>query len=194
MKFIRSILLILMLFLSIPTFASPAKHTFETGYDFGFGLGHEIESPYDLLLVLGKDGKIGDNKFKTVGDLEFVAGPNCYLCDKVWHYDTPFTFTLDGVTHDVDLNYTWSSNKVTDTLTFAPIKSQVYVIDGKSWTVDFTLDKYTLASSGGIVKTKLNAEIIPVSAVPEPNTYAMMLTGVCLMGFVGRRKNSGKIR
>jgi hypothetical protein len=42
---------------------------------------------------------------------------------------------------------------------------------------------------GGLSKNTLAVNIELTSAVPEPETYAMMLAGLGLLGWVGRRRN-----
>ncbi|WP_344762445.1 FxDxF family PEP-CTERM protein [Actimicrobium antarcticum] len=45
-------------------------------------------------------------------------------------------------------------------------------------------------SYGGQITVRSSGEYIPIPAVPEPETYAMMLAGLCLLGFAARRKES----
>jgi len=44
------------------------------------------------------------------------------------------------------------------------------------------------------IHTKLYSGILPVSAVPEPETYAMLLGGLGLMGFIARRRKQAAAR
>ena len=72
--------------------------------------------------------------------------------------------------------------------------------DNMSWIIDFTGTDLTFASphlkvlfSGGDVGNGhgdlLSQNITP--AIPEPETYAMMLAGLGLLGFVARRRRQG---
>lgn len=45
---------------------------------------------------------------------------------------------------------------------------------------------HTLANPGGAVR----GQLIQVTAVPEPSTYAMLLAGIAALGFVARRRQS----
>ena len=45
---------------------------------------------------------------------------------------------------------------------------------------------HTTANSGGAVR----GQLIEVSVVPEPSTYAMLLAGIAALGFVARRRQS----
>ncbi|TXT22552.1 MAG: hypothetical protein FD134_2457, partial [Gallionellaceae bacterium] len=41
-----------------------------------------------------------------------------------------------------------------------------------------------------VVRLSVASNIAPPPAVPEPETYAMLLAGLGLLGFVGRRKKT----
>ena len=49
---------------------------------------------------------------------------------------------------------------------------------------------YTLAFGTGLGSLKVDDVQISVTAVPEPETYAMMLAGLGLMGTIARRRKN----
>ena len=91
------------------------------------------------------------------------------------------------MTRQLDLPYSWSSSGPNDILAFgtpAPVLFDFGALGLVTIAVE-TLD--VLASQGGIVHTQLNA-MASVSAVPEPSSYAMMLAGIGIIGFVAKRR------
>jgi hypothetical protein len=82
---------------------------------------------------------------------------------------------------------------------FLASPSFVALTDNMSWTIDFTGTGLTFAAphlkvlfAGGDVGNghgSLLSQTIP--AIPEPETYAMMLAGLGLLGFVARRRRHG---
>ena len=96
-----------------------------------------------------------------------------------------------GFTNDYDDSY--GGNNQTYTLTG--------LLNGKSVTTTFSP---TSNSSGGFVAFLGNdisgneydadvaTQVASISAVPEPETYAMLLAGLGLMGFMTRRKSGKK--
>ena len=79
---------------------------------------------------------------------------------------------------------------------FTANPSPIALTDNMSWTIDFTGTGLTFAAphlkvlfSGGDVGDghgSLLSKTVP--AIPEPETYAMMLVGFSLLGFVARRR------
>ena len=78
--------------------------------------------------------------------------------------------------------------------------SAAKVGDGGAWSISnpfgnnrvlglsFTAIRGVCGTAGGNCNNQSDFTLISVSAVPEPETYAMMLSGLCLMGFSARRK------
>lgn len=57
-------------------------------------------------------------------------------------------------------------------------------------SLSFTAVQGVCGSAGGACTNQSDYTLISVSAVPEPETYAMFLAGLGLMGFVARRRKS----
>lgn len=67
----------------------------------------------------------------------------------------------------------------------------VFEFDGVTLTsAGVELKANYVDSYGNKVGSLISAPITPVSAVPEPQTYAMMLAGLCLIGFIVYRRKS----
>ncbi|OIQ91466.1 PEP-CTERM motif protein [mine drainage metagenome] len=65
----------------------------------------------------------------------------------------------------------------------------VFEFDGVTLTsAGVELKANYVDSYGNKVGSLISAPITPVSAVPEPQTYAMMLAGLCLIGFILYRR------
>ena len=54
-----------------------------------------------------------------------------------------------------------------------------------SMTMGFTFDLV----NGGSLVSRGQAEIKPLAAIPEPETYALMLAGLAVVGLVSRRRS-----
>lgn len=71
------------------------------------------------------------------------------------------------------------------------------IMDGSSWLLSFaggaTPGNYTLNIAGYKLNPSLSASYagnISISPVPEPETYAMLLAGISMIGFSIRRRKS----
>ena len=77
----------------------------------------------------------------------------------------------------------------------------VTLTDSMSWVIDFTGTGLTFASPHlkvnfyeTLTQTSATGDLLSLNiptAVPEPETYAMLLAGLGLMGFVARRRRKG---
>jgi len=89
------------------------------------------------------------------------------------------TFTqfdvVDAITHAV----------VIDGTVFSGSKASFGLVDGSTLS-----STYALHIVGTSVGAAIYSGTLSVSAVPEPETYGMMLAGLGLMGFVARRRKS----
>ena len=95
------------------------------------------------------------------------------------------TVSYDAVTHEL---------KMTGTL-HDHIHGATYLV-GDSATVDLAArfgSRMYLGFTGGTGVSYADQRItsLAVSAVPEPETYAMLLAGLGMMGFVARRRSAG---
>ena len=97
------------------------------------------------------------------------------------------------VTTNFGFNY---DNVLFPTLTLNPVMNTNGVLfdtasSGKRWNLwGNALGDYELYSyAGGTLNTAIDVHgNLSIAAVPEPETYAMMLAGLGLMGFIARRK------
>jgi len=124
----------------------------------------EIGEIYDLSWY---DANFGYKRRGYLGENQFIA----YLSDGV---SDEFTFT--GTMKSVGEG--WSLQ----TFSFIPTKTQ--------YTLTFKLANSTKSylSIDGISIDFSNID--PVAPVPEPETYAMMLAGLAMLGFLTRRRKS----
>lgn len=97
-----------------------------------------------------------------------------------------------------------SSGDPTGSACFSAGTAPVKLSDNMSWIIDFKdtaglnfskpflkVDFYQTSGQTGATGSLLGQQLQPVSAVPEPDTYAMVLAGLALVGFIAsRRKNN----
>lgn len=153
-------------------------------------LGADFPSPYDIFVYTSLPGAIADASTTTsadVGLLSFVVGVNCITCAQTPTYTTPIDFTVNGITKQIDLTYSWSSTGPVDTLSFLTPSALSFDLGGGSM-LNVAFDKLASLSGGvGIFSEKLTASFT-VTPVPEPSTYAMMFAGLGAIGLFVRRQ------
>ena len=114
---------------------------------------------------------------------------------------TPFTYT--GGSFVLRMTFTAPPGTAPATLTYtAALNGIVSAVDGGGVFLDFDNSPKHLTFTGGSFDVVVNdvsmtaGNVVPltgqivsvVTGVPEPETYAMMLAGLGLMGFVVRRR------
>lgn len=173
--------------------ATPAAAiTIVTGSYAATGLGAEFATPYDNFNVDGTTLSLAPPVAPvevTLGDLWFEVGPNCWSCTLTPSFDALIDVTVDGLTQQLDLLYSWNSSGPNDILSFAtPAPLMFDFGSGGLVTVAFE-DLTSLTSGGGMVHGNFNA-IVSVSPVPEPTNVAMMFAGLGVIAFVARRRRA----
>jgi hypothetical protein len=172
--------------------ATTAAHavTLETGSYSNSGIGAEFATPYDNFVVTGGTATVAVSSAPVVvslGTFSFEVGWNCNTCLLTPSFDALIDLTVDGITKQIDLPYSWYSSGPTDFLAFATPAPVMFDFGGFG-SVTVAVDSLgTLASSGSTVVGNVNATVT-TTPVPEPATYAMMLAGFGAIGFVAKRR------
>jgi hypothetical protein len=166
--------------------------TIETGSYANSGLGAEFVTPYDNFVIDGATVVIALTPSPveiSLGEYSFEVGPNCYSCTLTPSYDAMLDITVDGMTRQLDLPYSWSSSGPNDLLAFAT-PAPVLFDFGALGVVTIAVETLAAMSSpGGMVYGQLNATA-SVTAVPEPSSYALMLAGLGIVGFIAKRRRA----
>ncbi|HEV7575022.1 MAG TPA: PEPxxWA-CTERM sorting domain-containing protein [Caldimonas sp.] len=170
--------------------AAPAYAvTIETGSYSNSGIGAEFASAFDNFVITGDTITIGAATTPVVvslGGYSFEVGPNCWGCTLTPSFDALIDVTVDGLTRQIDLPYSWYSSGPSDFLSFATPAPVLF--DFGSLLVTIAIDSIgTLSSSGTTVYGNVNATV-SVTPVPEPASYALMLAGFGIIAFVARRR------
>jgi hypothetical protein len=117
-----------------------------------------------------------------------------------------FSFYLNGLVNGLGTTFDYSPSVILDLSGPGGVllATTVYGIDNRTWTA-FDFD-FSVATSGiySLTFTAPSTPVLPVgqnynfialdhveliaSPVPEPETYAMMLAGLCLLGVMARRR------
>ena len=152
------------------------------------GIGAEFATPYDTFRFTGSTVTVAASPaVVTLGSYSFEVGPNCYSCTLTPSYDAMIDLTIDGVTQQFDLPYAWYSSGPNDFLTFSTPKP-VSLDLGSLGPVTIAIDAPpTLSSAGGTLYGTMTATVT-TTPVPEPATFALLLSGFGAIGFIARRR------
>jgi len=164
--------------------------TLETGSYSTSGIGAEFATPYDNFVVTGGTVTVAASSAPVVvslGTFSFEVGWNCNTCLLTPSFDALIDLTVDGVTKQIDLPYSWYSSGPTDFLAFATPAPVMFDFGGFGSVTVAVESLGTLASSGSTVVGSVNATVT-TTPVPEPAAVAMMIAGFGAIAFVAKRR------
>lgn len=154
------------------------------------GIGAEFASAYDNFSVVGASLTVAASPAPTavtLGTYSFDVGPNCWSCTLTPSFDAMIDLTVDGLTQQFDLPYAWYSSGPSDFLTFSTPAPVVFDL-GSLGLVTIAFDAPpTLSSPIGTVYGDLRGSVT-TTPVPEPGTYALLTSGLGVIGFLARRR------
>jgi hypothetical protein len=175
----KKILLVAAL-LAMPMFANAG--TFTTGNATAVGIGDQIGSQYDQLILTGNTNSfVASPSPIDIGTLEFVVGGNYYGTEGTPVFDSlPFSFTLDGVQRSVSLAYSWTSPAPgsVDYISFLAPASLTF----GNYLVTF-LQPGTLSSGNARVFETLQAVIVDAPNVDEASGSFMIALGMFMLAY-----------
>jgi hypothetical protein len=175
---------------TVAAVADASAVTITTGSYANSGMGAEFATPYDNLFIDGATIEVALGAAPvgiSLGSYTFEVGPNCYSCALTPTFDALLDVTVDGLTLKLDLPYAWSSSGPDDYLTFATPAPLLFDF-GPMGQVTIAVESIGVLSSPiGTVHGNVNA-IASASPVPEPNSYALLLAGLGVIGFVAKRR------
>ncbi|HSC65097.1 MAG TPA: PEPxxWA-CTERM sorting domain-containing protein [Caldimonas sp.] len=159
------------------------------------GLGAEFATSYDTFTITGDKIAIAMPQAPvaiSLGTFWFEVGPNCYSCALTPSFDAILDVKVQGATQQLHIPYAWHSSGPNDFLTFSQAAPLMFDFGAKG-TLVIALDAITtLSSPGGKVYGDLyaTASLAPaqITPVPEPASYALLLAGFGVVGFVVRRR------
>lgn len=177
--------------LALASGGASAQSITYSGADFASsGLGADFPTIYDQFNYSSLPGgplDVSSPVSAAIGLLTFVVGVNCTSCALTPSFDTPIDFTVNGITHQIDLLYQWSSTGPVDTLTFSTPSALSYDL-GSNGLLNVSFGDLGAMSSSGATMTENLTATFSITPVPEPSTYALMLAGLGAIGFIARRR------
>ena len=175
---------------TVAAVAPASAMTIGTGSYANSGMGAEFATPYDNLFIDGAtlDVALGAAPISiSLGSYTFEVGPNCYSCTLTPTFDALIDVTVDGLTLQLDLPYAWSSSGPDDYLTFATPAPLLFDFGAMGQVTIAVENIGVLSSPIGTVYGTVNA-IASASPVPEPSSFAFLLAGLGVIGFVAKRR------
>jgi hypothetical protein len=155
------------------------------------GIGADFATPYDSLEFVGNTVTVAPSSLPsavTLGAFTFDVGPTCTRCVPKLSFDASIDVTIDGVTHAIELPFTWHSAGPSDFLTVSTPKPVTFDFDSLG-LVTISIDAPPkLSSSGGAVYGTMTASVT-TTPVPEPTTLALFVSGLGAIAFVARRRS-----
>ncbi len=126
------------------------------------------------LVGAGEDGNLFNNQFFEYGDFSF-SNRSTTQFGGIWAFSGPLSLELSSLDFGSPLTGVTFSTSLTGV-------SMAFTAD----SVTFSWNEQTIpGNESGYLSANFN-----VSAVPEPETYAMMLAGLGLLGFAARRRKA----
>lgn len=180
---------------------STAASTTDLGADYSFSVTHNISdgtnnaqgiaqyAPGDASSVISSQTNINNGNYSFVNTwasvrIDYLANTTFTLSADAYINITPDPGEQAFGSAAIDVNSSHSENAYLSSLAFSPTTTSdrlsVTFFSTKDETLFLTLTSYVTANV---------MDEPPVSMVPEPESYAMLLTGLLLIGFAASRKN-----
>jgi hypothetical protein len=177
-------------FLTVAAVAPAGAVAIATGSYANSGMGGEFATPYDTFVIAGAALEVVSTAAPmtiSLGEYTFEVGPNCYSCTLTPTFDALIDVTVDGLTRQLDLPYAWSSSGPYDYLMFTTPAPLLFDFGAKGLVTIAVESIGVLSSPIGMVHGNVSATL-SASPVPEPASFAMMLAGLGVIGFVAKRR------
>jgi PEP-CTERM motif len=137
-----------------------------TGFQFDTFTTLASDNYSSLMLTLGTSGTRVSNVFFDTTSLAFDADIGGF------QFSGPISVGTHTLTGDIS----------------AKLKNGVY--QGLIYSVDKEFSSSPVAPTMGTIGTSTGAVNVVSAPVPEPETYAMLIAGLGVLGFVGRRRKA----
>jgi hypothetical protein len=142
---------------------------------------------WDTLSITGIAGALSAGT-QSIGTYSFGAGPSTYGSPTINGSTGSFLMTIGGVAKAIDFPWTLAIGAV-DTLTFSNAAPAIFTVGSNYWVVK-GLGFGPIINDGsgdGIMSGNVMASFA-TAPVPEPETFAMLLAGLGLIGTIARRR------